>query len=343
MQAPSLDPRIALDRLRQSVQPPQHQVVIPDERDRGSLIGRILPAPDRERAGQPADDPPVVIRRPIRLVDLLGIPHEPLPRRAAGPTQPPVPDDLAEAIADQVVARLQAHPDAARIAGSSAPATQPPAIQPVPETAGELHAAPASMGDQPSPLRLASDVEAGSTGSGAEPTAPPLPETSASGESRKPIATDGPPKLRPADQPSLQPAEQPVNHDPKVEDKLRRIAERQGRAGLKGFCPVALRDHRELRDAQLRFHSTYRGKTYFFSSAEAKARFDAAPAKYAPAFDGLDAVLLKTEKQRRLGVLDHAVWYHDRLYLFTSAETMATFTANPAQFAVDAESDDAQK
>src|SRR5690606_34573350 len=36
---------------------------------------------------------------------------------------------------------------------------------------------------------------------------------------------------------------------PKYEEKLQKIAARDGMTGLKGFCPVALRDRRDLVDA----------------------------------------------------------------------------------------------
>lgn len=351
MQAPSLDPRIALQRLKQSVQPPAHQIVVPDRRAphaSGSIIGRLLPTPQAGHGGQSvADDEPIVIRKPIRLVDLLGIPREPHRTTAIpGPAQPPVPDDLAETIADQVVAKLQQRSATGQVAAGQRPATP---ILPVPESAGELPAVPASnkAPAEAKPLRLASDATdaAPAVENVTSPAAPPLPEAPAPAASRGPAPLDAPPALQPAEEPALQPAKEAADTelDPQTREKLRRIAERQGRAGLKGFCPVALRDRRELQDAQLQFHSTYRGKTYFFSSADAKAKFDANPAAYAPAYDGLDPVLLKNQKQKRLGVLDYAVWYHNRLYLFASPETMATFTANPSQFAVDEQGDSTQE
>ncbi|MDA1016647.1 MAG: hypothetical protein O3A00_19590, partial [Planctomycetota bacterium] len=117
-------------------------------------------------------------------------------------------------------------------------------------------------------------------------------------------------------------------------DKLQRIAARSGMKGLKGFCPVALRDERDLLDTKSEFRSTYGLKTYQFSSAAAKARFDRSPTKYAPAAEGFDVVKLAEDTQDVEGVLDNAVWYKDRLYLFASKSNMQKFVASHADFSI---------
>ena len=116
--------------------------------------------------------------------------------------------------------------------------------------------------------------------------------------------------------------------------KLHRIAERSGQTGFKGFCPVVLRDQRNLVDAKAEFLSTYKSRTYHFSSAEAKADFDAHPEKYAPAGAGLDVVRLANHGDRVDGSLEYAVWFQDRLYLFSTADSLRTFTLAPADYAV---------
>lgn len=130
--------------------------------------------------------------------------------------------------------------------------------------------------------------------------------------------------------PEAQPSE-PAQDD--VQAKMKLIAERGDLRGLKGFCPVALRDDRDLKNALPEHHSTFKGRTYYFSSADAKAAFDEHPEKYAPASGGQDVVLLH-EKVTKEGSLDHAVWFKDRLYLFTSQKTLEQFVANPKDFAI---------
>ncbi|MEZ6058786.1 MAG: hypothetical protein R3C19_00320 [Planctomycetaceae bacterium] len=112
-----------------------------------------------------------------------------------------------------------------------------------------------------------------------------------------------------------------------------RLARRGHLTGFKGFCPVALRDQRELVDASETLTAMYALKTYYFSSPEAVARFQAEPSRYAAAVGGNDAVLLVNEGEEHEGSLDYALWYRDRLYLFTSRETMKQFNSDPGAFA----------
>ena len=145
------------------------------------------------------------------------------------------------------------------------------------------------------------------------------------------------PKSKPA--PTVPEIDEPqattVSSDDPVADKLQMIAERAELRGLKGFCPVQLRDERELRDARPQFSAEYEGVTYNFSSAAAQRKFEAKPYLYAPANSGEDVVLTAAEKKSVEGSLDHAVWYRDRLYLFQKPESLKSFVASPADFAKD--------
>lgn len=112
-----------------------------------------------------------------------------------------------------------------------------------------------------------------------------------------------------------------------------RIMSRTGRAGFKGFCPVALRDERELIDSREEFEAKFGLQTYQFSSPEAKAAFEANPSRYAPAAGGSDVVLLVNTAEEVAGALDFSLWYRDRLYMFRSRETQRLFSADPARYA----------
>ena len=103
--------------------------------------------------------------------------------------------------------------------------------------------------------------------------------------------------------------------------------------GLKGFCPVTLRDQRELVDAKPDFHSTFRGQKFHFADADAKLKFDEEPARYAPAAYGADVVALTRDKDVIEGTLDFAAWFKGRLYLFGAQEAHDTFVANPSLYA----------
>jgi len=143
-----------------------------------------------------------------------------------------------------------------------------------------------------------------------------------------------PPEQKPADSPeqerpgTLQTSSQEGPHA----DKLKRIAARTELQGLKGFCPVQLREHRELRDAQPQFSAEYDGVVYNCCSQAALQKFMAKPYLYAPAAGGRDVLRVAAGDGQPGGSLDHAVWYRDRLYLFQSPESLQTFVAAPARF-----------
>jgi YHS domain-containing protein len=147
------------------------------------------------------------------------------------------------------------------------------------------------------------------------------------------------PQAEPAKQVALAPA--PASDTPTfdgIEDqstreKMKKIHERGSMKGLKGFCPVTLRDHRELVDAKPDFHSTYRGQKFHFADADAKLTFDEDPSRYAPAAYGADVVALTRDKDVVEGSLDFAAWFKGRLYLFGTQEAHDTFVADPTQFA----------
>ena len=165
-------------------------------------------------------------------------------------------------------------------------------------------------------------------------TLPQLPDLPAPAELAAPDNAAPAGKL-----PEITPAEKPVvtSTAPTGEhsEKLRKIAERGELTGLKGFCPVALRDSRELKDTRPSFQSRFNGNYYNFSSAEALAKFEAEPKKYVPAAAGQDVVLAANEGANREGSLDRAVWYRNRLYLFSSKESHEEFVASPSKFEVD--------
>ncbi len=102
--------------------------------------------------------------------------------------------------------------------------------------------------------------------------------------------------------------------------------------GLKGFCPVAIRDERRLVPAVDEFSCEHQSQMFRFSSAEALAKFQAHPEHYAPVAGGLDVVAVRQGESVANGTLDYAVWYRHRLHLFSTAENLASFRATPRSF-----------
>jgi YHS domain-containing protein len=146
------------------------------------------------------------------------------------------------------------------------------------------------------------------------------------------LADDAAPPA-PGTQAAEQPAGSPELRTRSRDQQLQLIAARGNLRGMKGFCPVELKNNRKLVNASPLFQSDYLSKTYSFSSAEAKAEFDSAPERYAPAYAGNDIVRLANGEVDVEGSLDHAVWYRGQLFLFTSAESRDTFSSSPGKFA----------
>lgn len=132
----------------------------------------------------------------------------------------------------------------------------------------------------------------------------------------------------PATARKIQPSQDSQANTPAA--KLARLKERQHQLGLKGFCLVALTDHRDLIDSRPEYSTVFEGQRYYFCSEEALAEFEAAPAIYAPAAGGHDVVHLALTGESQAGSLDYAVWYKGKLYMFQSAETMETFVSAPS-------------
>lgn len=128
------------------------------------------------------------------------------------------------------------------------------------------------------------------------------------------------------------PAEDPTV-DESTASKMRRIIQRTDMKGLKGFCPVTLRDQRALADSRPEFVASYRGQKFFFASQDAQAKFEADAARYAPAAYGADVVVLTDAQDVVEGTLDHAAWYKGRLYLFGSQESHDKFVESPEKYA----------
>ena len=109
------------------------------------------------------------------------------------------------------------------------------------------------------------------------------------------------------------------------------ISRRAGLVGLRGFCPVALQEQSTLVDIRPQFKSVFENHLYHFSSAQAKAKFDANPTRYAPAAGRTDVVRRSTGF-RVQGNLSYATWYQGRLFLFESEATKAAFQARPQSY-----------
>lgn len=273
----------------------------------------------------------------------------------------------APAAAEPTEAEMPLPPDTPMAEPAPSLAAQEPAPAPMPEAektpAPAEPSAPAETAAAAEPTKVATLPETPKAAADAQPmpelkfekprmelAAPPLPpadrDAVASTETQKPApeSTSAPslssteanlPILKPTPPASAPPATKESSRPNSRESKLSLIAARKGQKGLKGFCPVVLRDHRDLVDAREDYQAEFNGKTYSFSSFEAMQIFAHSPEKYAPAARGNDVIHLALTGESLEGSLDHAVWYKGRLYLFASAETMETFVAAPSSHRTD--------
>jgi YHS domain-containing protein len=249
------------------------------------------------------------------------VPEQPEPAVPPGPVATVVP---VPAPADPQIAR--------EIADSAAPL--PKAESASPYTGLSLD----EPVQAPAPLMARENREMFFPPAAAEPTALPATETASE---RAPLPFPTPAELAPpaiAAQ-TVQPvSEAPAAKIPErsayTQSKYEQIASRKGANGLKGFCPVRLRDHRDLADGQPQFRVQHNGRVYALSSAEALQTFLTDPEKYVPAASGYDVVVHQQSGETVEGVLDHSAWFKGRLYLFTSAENKDAFVSSPAAYAV---------
>lgn len=111
-----------------------------------------------------------------------------------------------------------------------------------------------------------------------------------------------------------------------------RPAKSETTLGLRGFSPVAITCERKWRRGRRAFSWEYENVEYRFRNAEELKLFQADPHSYVPQFDGNDPVILADEGRREPAGLNYGRFYHNQLYLFSSAENRKRFAAAPQDF-----------
>jgi YHS domain-containing protein len=98
---------------------------------------------------------------------------------------------------------------------------------------------------------------------------------------------------------------------------------------LKGYDPVAYFKQNQAVKGDPKYSSSYGGATYYFASADDKAEFDKAPAKYAPQYGGFCA---NGMTKRKLSDIDPNVFliYKGKLYVCENKKAGDNFYAHPA-------------
>ena len=251
------------------------------------------------------------------------------------PEQPPIPPEQPRYFAPASVAALPA---------PAVPAPAPARTVAIPPAPAAPAAEPSTPSDDPfasgrrfddwaderfAPPIAASDTFAEIRGADAPAAAPAVPDDDFHDPAPSKLAgREGAPRRLADDQPAKRIERGGDSHV----ELDRKLSERSGLGGFQGFCSVVLRDRRTLVDTRPEFLSVFEGRTYEFSSAEAKARFEAMPERYAPVYGGRDVVLASRGETEVEGSLTYAAWFKDRLYLFRTAESLKEFNARPAQY-----------
>ncbi len=105
------------------------------------------------------------------------------------------------------------------------------------------------------------------------------------------------------------------------------------RVGFDGYCPVNAVENRQYTQGDRQISQVYDKAIYYFSSDDAKKKFNAKPAKYVPALGGYCTVCYVRTKKMILGTVTYGVRYEDRLYLFPNERTRKQFWTDEKLYA----------
>jgi len=102
--------------------------------------------------------------------------------------------------------------------------------------------------------------------------------------------------------------------------------------GMEGYCPVTVVERGTWVEGRPQWGARHRGRTYLFAGPEQQQAFMADPDRYAPALSGDDPVLAFQSGRSEPGRRAYGVTYQSRMYLFSSPETRAAFSADPDRY-----------
>ncbi len=246
------------------------------------------------------------------------------PASSAASTPLAVGPALIEPVTTQVPAAVGATQAAATPwlvpQAAMAPNAPPQAIAPQPQQAPQTQqtavAATANYGN-PTPPQANEPQAAAAPGSATSDTSPPV-STFLAGLQKPFNALRG----QPAAEPSTMPQPERAPAPPATSMPL----------GLEGYCPVTLAETGSWVEGQAQWGARHRGRTYLFAGEAQQRTFLADPDRFAPALSGDDPVIAfdtgrTTPGERRFGVT-----YQSRVYLFSTPETRAAFSANPQRY-----------
>ncbi len=102
--------------------------------------------------------------------------------------------------------------------------------------------------------------------------------------------------------------------------------------GMEGYCPVTLVEKNVWKVGDRRWGATFEGRTYLFTGEEEQKRFLANPVQYSPINSGNDVVLNIDQGQSVPGRREHGIYFQNRIFLFSSENSLQTFSQNPFHY-----------
>ena len=102
---------------------------------------------------------------------------------------------------------------------------------------------------------------------------------------------------------------------------------------LDGFCPVTLSTQERWQPGNPLYYAMYCGQIFRCVSADTLDAFSKEPAKYAPIAMGEDVVQMVNRQKKVIGQRKFGAWFQDRVYLFSSQESLDAFAARPEFYA----------
>jgi YHS domain-containing protein len=81
--------------------------------------------------------------------------------------------------------------------------------------------------------------------------------------------------------------------------------------------------------------AVHRGRTYVFTGPAEQQKFLANPDRYSPVMSGNDPVLALNQGQSVVGRREFGWFFNDRVYLFSSEESLNEFARNPNRYSAE--------
>ena len=132
--------------------------------------------------------------------------------------------------------------------------------------------------------------------------------------------------LGPLAAPSRKPVPSPVDAEPPARKPRKRLL------GLRGYCPVTLREDRAWTKGEREFAWEHQGITYFMATPESFRAFIRSADEYAPKLLGCDPVVYHTTGRALPGSTTFAALWRDELYLFVSEKNRRSFYDDPERW-----------